>query len=330
MHLNSLGVVHSPYSTRNQCPKQGEAHDPESIIEIKEAYLPALTGLQAGQHIIVLTWLHQGDRSVLSCHPRGESSRPRRGVFATRSPDRPNPIGHHQVTITRIEKNRLHVHPMEVIEGTPVIDIKSDFGLRISEPQDDVFDDAARAIIETGRDAWMRGLYNGMNGNISVRLGPHLLITGTGSAKGHLRTSDLTLMERETQTIIKGPAASSETPVHRAIYTKQPAAQAVIHTHCPHLLALSLLKNIPPLLDLPLFESRVFAEKLICVPALLPGTPELGRAVGKASLTHQCIFMKNHGLVVWGKDLLQALALTEELESLAHIQLMQNTHPPNR
>ena len=328
MNLVPIGTVHSSYTHRSQCPKQAGVDDPESFIEIDTRYLSALKGLEAGQHLIILTWLHQGDRSVLACHPRGNSNRPIRGVFATRSPDRPNPIGHHRVTITKIENNRLHIHPIEVVDKTPVIDIKSDFNTHNSMPRDYSVENAAATIIDTGRDAWTRGLYNGMNGNISVRLGSHLLITGTGSAKGHLHSFDLTLMDRETQIVINGPAASSETPVHLAIYAEQPDAHAVIHTHCPHLLALSLHAHMLSLLDLPLFESRVFAKKLICIPPLRPGSQELGTAVGQAALTHQCIFMENHGLVVWGKDLLQALALTEELESLAHIQLMSGAYPP--
>ena len=322
MNIHAIGIVRSPYTSRAQCPKQAGDNDPETIIEIADQYLPAMSELQPGQQIIVLTWLHLGDRSVLTCHPRGDEERPIRGVFATRSPDRPNPIGHHTVTITKIEDNQIYVHPMEVIDGTPVIDIKSDFGTQGSPLHDRAQNEAARKILHIGRDAWTRGLFNGMNGNISVRMDSRILITGTGSAKGHLCTVDLTLMERATQKIIQGPPPSSETPVHLAIYARQPAAQAVLHTHCPHLLALSLQINTPMLQELPLFEGQVFAHKLTHVPPLTPGTPELGTAVGEASVTHQCIFMENHGLVVWGKDLVQALALTEELESLAHIQLM--------
>ena len=323
MNLNPVGIVHSPFTSRAQCPKQAGDNDPETILEIADTYLPAMSKLQAGQQIIVLTWLHQGNRSVLSCHPRGDEDRPVRGVFATRSPDRPNPIGHHAVTITKIEDNKIYVHPMEVIDGTPVIDIKSDFRTQGASLHDHARSDASREILHTGRDAWTRGLFSGMNGNISVQIDTRILITGTGSAKGHLRTSDLTLMERATQKVIQGPPPSSETPVHLAIYARQPAAHAVLHTHCPHLLALSLQMDTPMLAELPLFEGRVFADKLTHVPAFKPGTPELGTAVGEASATHQCIFMENHGLVVWGKDLVQALALTEELESLAHIQLMR-------
>jgi len=84
----------------------------------------ALDGLAVGDEIMVLTWLHQAHREVLKVHPRSDPSRRLTGVFATRSPDRPNPIGLHQVTIHKISKKRLRIGPIEAIDGTPVIDIK--------------------------------------------------------------------------------------------------------------------------------------------------------------------------------------------------------------
>jgi tRNA-Thr(GGU) m(6)t(6)A37 methyltransferase TsaA len=83
-----------------------------------------LDGLSAGNEIIVITWLHLARRDVLKVHPRSDRRRPLTGVFATRSPDRPNPLGLHRVTVRRVAKNRLRIGPIEAIDGTPVIDIK--------------------------------------------------------------------------------------------------------------------------------------------------------------------------------------------------------------
>jgi L-fuculose-phosphate aldolase len=319
MHLSPIGRVRSPFADRKECPKQAGANDPASRIELDPAYVPALHRLEVGQEIIILTWLDQSDRTVLQCHPQGNPERPMHGVFATRSPDRPNPIGHHQATILDIQGTVLTVHPMEALDMTPVLDIKPVVRprARLSSPDQDT----ARAIIRTGRDGWKRGLYNGMNGNISVKTGGRMLITGTGSAKGHLVPEDLTLMDRNSRKVLTGPPPSSETPVHLAVYDQQPGAGAIVHTHPPHLLALSLQHFGDNLLDLPLFEGKIYAKMLISVPPMEPGTEELARAVGTASASHPCIFMENHGLVVWASTLTRALALTEEIESLARIRL---------
>jgi len=121
-----LGYVRSALTDRSTAPKQGGEGAPEAWIELDPAYAPALLGLTVGSRILVLTWLHQGDRSTLTCHPRGDATRPERGVFATRSPDRPNPIGLHEVEIREIaEPASLLVFPLEAIDGTPVVDVKS-------------------------------------------------------------------------------------------------------------------------------------------------------------------------------------------------------------
>ncbi|OGR35712.1 MAG: tRNA (N6-threonylcarbamoyladenosine(37)-N6)-methyltransferase TrmO [Desulfovibrionales bacterium GWA2_65_9] len=125
MTLTVLGYVRSKLTDRETAPKSGAEGAPEAWLELDPAYAPALLGLEVGSRILVITWLHQGDRSVLQCHPRAFKSRPLRGVFATRSPDRPNPLGLHEVTIREIaEPARLRVYPLEAIDGTPVIDVK--------------------------------------------------------------------------------------------------------------------------------------------------------------------------------------------------------------
>ncbi|MDP3427282.1 MAG: TrmO family methyltransferase, partial [Humidesulfovibrio sp.] len=124
--LTILGHVRSSLTDRDGAPKSGEEGAPEAWLELDAAYAPALLGLEVGSRILVVTWLHQGDRSTLQCHPRADKARPLRGVFATRSPDRPNPLGLHEVTLLEIaHPARLRVFPLEAIDGTPVLDVKS-------------------------------------------------------------------------------------------------------------------------------------------------------------------------------------------------------------
>lgn len=124
--LTVLGHVRSSLARREDAPKSGEEGAPEAWLELDAAFAPALLGLAPGQRVLVVTWLHQGDRSTLQCHPRGDADRPLRGVFATRSPDRPNPLGLHEVTILEMAAPaRLRVKPLEAIDGTPVVDMKN-------------------------------------------------------------------------------------------------------------------------------------------------------------------------------------------------------------
>jgi len=122
--LRAIGVIRSDLKTREEAPKQGLEGAPEAWLEVSSFAAPALDGLAEGDDIIVLTWLHQSRRDVLKVHPRGNKRNPLTGVFATRSPDRPNPLGLHRVTIRQIGKNRLLIGPIEAIDGTPVVDIK--------------------------------------------------------------------------------------------------------------------------------------------------------------------------------------------------------------
>ena len=124
--LTVLGYVRSSLTNRDTAPNQADQGAPEAWIELDAAYAPALLDLAVGQRVLMVTWLHEADRSILQCHPRSDASRPKRGVFATRSPDRPNPIGLHEVEILEIAAPaRLRVYPLEAINGTPVLDIKS-------------------------------------------------------------------------------------------------------------------------------------------------------------------------------------------------------------
>jgi tRNA-Thr(GGU) m(6)t(6)A37 methyltransferase TsaA len=123
--LRPIGRVHSPLTRRKDAPRQPWEGAPEAWIEIDPAYLPALHLLAEGDEIWVLTWLHASRRDALQVHPGRDLDAPLTGVFATRSPDRPNPIGLHRTRVLHIEDGtRLHVEALEAIDGTPVVDIK--------------------------------------------------------------------------------------------------------------------------------------------------------------------------------------------------------------
>ena len=103
---------------------QGYEGAPDAWLEVKPFALEALEGLAVGNEVIVITWFHRAKRDVLRVYPRSDRRRRLAGVFATRSPDRPNPLGLHRVTVRKITKNRLRIGPIEAIDGTPVVDIK--------------------------------------------------------------------------------------------------------------------------------------------------------------------------------------------------------------
>ena len=122
--MNPIGVVRSPLRNRADAPRQGSEGAPDAWILLEPSYADALQGLSVGDELVLLTWLHEADRSVLQVHPRDDESRPLTGVFATRSSDRPNPIGLHPVTVYGIDGLELAVGPLEAIDGTPVVDLK--------------------------------------------------------------------------------------------------------------------------------------------------------------------------------------------------------------
>jgi tRNA-Thr(GGU) m(6)t(6)A37 methyltransferase TsaA len=122
--LRPVGVIRSTLESRKDAPKQGPEGAPDAWLEVRAWAADALHRLAVGDEIIVITWLHRGRRDVLQVHPRSDPRNPLTGVFATRSPDRPNPIGLHPVVVRAIEGNRLRIGPIEAIDGTPVVDIK--------------------------------------------------------------------------------------------------------------------------------------------------------------------------------------------------------------
>lgn len=122
--LRPIGLIRSSIKQRSEAPKQGSEGAPDAWLEVNPLVAEGLDGLAVGDEIIVVTWLHQAHRDVLKVHPRSDRSKPLTGVFATRSPDRPNPVGLHPVIVREVGKNRLRIGPIEAIDGTPVVDIK--------------------------------------------------------------------------------------------------------------------------------------------------------------------------------------------------------------
>lgn len=124
IELTPIGEVESPLTDRAAAPKQGDEGAPDAWLVFDPAVVEALDGIQPGDRIIVLTWLDRAERDVLRVHPRDDLSVPKQGVFNTRSSDRPNPIGLHEVEVLSIEGNRLRVNNLEALDGTPIVDVK--------------------------------------------------------------------------------------------------------------------------------------------------------------------------------------------------------------
>lgn len=123
--LNAIGVIRSEIKSRKDAPLfYTDEGAPNAVLEISSHYVEALHRMKAGDEIIVITWLHHANREVLQVHPQRNPSNPLTGVFSTRSPDRPNPLGLHRVKVLEIKSGELHIGPIEAIDGTPVVDIK--------------------------------------------------------------------------------------------------------------------------------------------------------------------------------------------------------------
>ena len=123
--LRPVGFVRSKLKRREDCPKQGYEGAPDAWVEVDSAFAEGLDGIKPGSEVILVTWFHKATRNVLKLHPRNSTDKPLRGVFATRSPDRPNPLGLHRVEVLQIDRpGRFQVRPLEALDGTPIIDIK--------------------------------------------------------------------------------------------------------------------------------------------------------------------------------------------------------------
>ena len=123
-HIRPIGFVRSPLRSRAEAPLQGNEGAPDAWLVLRENVAAGMEGIAPGDEIIVLTWLHEARRDVLRLHPRTDPNLPLTGVFATRSPDRPNPIGLHRVRVLDVRPGGIEVGPLEAIDGTPIIDIK--------------------------------------------------------------------------------------------------------------------------------------------------------------------------------------------------------------
>ena len=124
MELVAVGTVESPLTDLASAPKQGDEGAPEAWLVFDERFADALDGIAAGDELLLLTWLDRADRNVLRVHPRSDPANPEQGVFNTRSPDRPNPVGLHRVPVISIDGLRLRVRDLEAVNGTPIIDVK--------------------------------------------------------------------------------------------------------------------------------------------------------------------------------------------------------------
>ena len=122
--LEPIGWVESPLTDVASAPKQGDEGAPDASLVFEPAFLDGLEGIRPGDEVIVLTWLHLARRDVLRVHPRGDPSRAEQGVFSTRSPHRPNPIGLHHVEIVSMDGERVRVRNLEALDGTPIVDMK--------------------------------------------------------------------------------------------------------------------------------------------------------------------------------------------------------------
>lgn len=124
LRLRPIGTIRSRIKNRKGAPKQGSEGAPDAWLEVNSFAARGFEGISEGNELFVVTWLHQARRDVLQVHPRSHPYRALTGVFATRSPDRPNPLGLHRVTVRKVGKKRLRIGPIEVLDGTPVVDIK--------------------------------------------------------------------------------------------------------------------------------------------------------------------------------------------------------------
>jgi tRNA-Thr(GGU) m(6)t(6)A37 methyltransferase TsaA len=126
--LRAIGHIRSTLRALEDAPRQGSEGAPDAWLEMDPAFERALFGIAEGDEVIVITWLHRANREVLETHPRNDPAIPLTGVFATRSPDRPNPLGLHRVTVREISGTQVRIGPIEAIDGTPVVDVKPVWG----------------------------------------------------------------------------------------------------------------------------------------------------------------------------------------------------------
>jgi len=323
MNIKSIGLARSSYLDPADCPRQGRRDMPACTIELDPVYAPGLHRLRQDQEVIVLTWMHLARRDIYRLRPRNDPARPLHGVFCTRSPHRPNPIGLHQVKILEVHDCRLVVHPLEVVDKTPIVDIKPVLEERFTESGAEKYfsSEEIQSLVLAGRRGWERGLFSGCNGNLSLRRQQLVLITRSGCSKSVLGAYDLSVMDLESGKTLAGEPPSIESGMHLEIYLRQEKVQAVAHTHPVSLLALSRTGDGALFKEQDLFEAREALRGLGRVEAMEPGSKELARAVGEEAREFDCIFMDGHGLTCLAGDIAGAMNKSEELESLAGLEI---------
>jgi tRNA-Thr(GGU) m(6)t(6)A37 methyltransferase TsaA len=124
LEVTPIGIVESDLTDPATAPKQGNEGAPDAWLVFETAVLEGLEGIRPGDQVIILTWLHRAQRDVLRVHPRDDPANPMQGVFNTRSSDRPNPIGLHEVEVVTIDGRRMRVRNLEAVDGTPIVDVK--------------------------------------------------------------------------------------------------------------------------------------------------------------------------------------------------------------
>ena len=122
--LKPIGVIRSELTSLADAPRQGDEGSYAAWLEFTPQVASGLVGISVGDRLVILTWLHLAQRDTLQVHPRDDRTRPLTGVFATRSSDRPNPIGLHEVTVLAVDEHRIKVAPIEAVDGTPIVDVK--------------------------------------------------------------------------------------------------------------------------------------------------------------------------------------------------------------
>jgi len=125
--IRPIGVIRSELTSRDAAPRQANEGAPDAWVVVDAAVAEGLKGISVDHEIVLITWFHKANREILKLHPRRDKKKPMTGVFSTRSPDRPNPLGLHRVLVLEIDGNRIKVGPIEAIDGTPVVDIKPVF-----------------------------------------------------------------------------------------------------------------------------------------------------------------------------------------------------------
>ncbi len=176
--------------------------------------------------------------------------------------------------------------------------------------------------------AWQRHLLSGFNGNVSLRMGENIAITCSGAAKGYLQEKDVCIVDMKghmVQSFSAQAKASSESAMHVQLYAQRADIHAIVHCHPRHLLALEVkLRTMPEqqFLDIPVFEAEMLRSRMGFAPNFAPGSAELAEAVAQCGTNYDAIWMAQHGLTCVGKDGIEALALAEELDHLAAVQLL--------